>query len=798
VTLILRVTPSVLDSLAQKFPGAERALLSGAVDAGEQAAALAAADASALRQELQDAARRSAALQPYLVTSPKRGIVGASRYAARLRGEILAAARDPARGPVFIFGEPGLNKDNVAALVHFGSADHARPMVCVDCGRLSGDGADLFGRGARPGLLSALRDGTLLLNNVHLAPPALADALVQLLASGDYTRAPSPRRAAGAGELAAAPILRSRARVMITAERRAPRFEALMTVIRVPPLRVRPADVAPLAEFFLRDLARRTGAAAPPTLSAAALRQLEAYGFPDNIAELQSSVERAAVHSGDRELEGKGGGGGNRESTSSSSSSSSAAKANQVVSAQGLVKSKTMREVGGGGEGGAGGGATPSPASASVASSSSQARAPSPTTAVAAASNAASSSSSGGRKPAKSPTSMPLLASVDGATISADALWFVAADSDRGRINLLQTLPWLKTFVRSDFWRDTLPFKIVAPIYVLYVAYLFLGPQDRAHNFGLNLFWCWCVSLAVFFGTLRERETRKEGRKGRETNNGGGKLTFANSTSRLTQKKNKRWWPGSFVVYPFLGRIWCGSICPFMIFGEIAQKGRQMIDKTPLKKWPRDSIEKWGPWFLYALFFGILVWERVFELSDNASLSAWLLLLITAGAVVCSAVLGFEHRLWCRYLCPIGGQNGEQRREREEGGESEGGRERGGEEEIPSLCRKTKGNQQKSTKKQPSSPSSPSRSSGPARASAPPAARPITASRAGPRSPPRGWRPRAAPWGRTRQTCPTTPRACCASPARPRAPTARSSSGFALRRQTCGISGTRSPRRSFA
>jgi len=94
-----------------------------------------------------------------------------------------------------------------------------------------------------------------------------------------------------------------------------------------------------------------------------------------------------------------------------------------------------------------------------------------------------------------------------------------------------------------------------------------------------------------------------------------------------------------------------------MIFGEIAQKGRQMIDKTPLRKWPRDSIEKWGPWFLYALFFGILVWERVWELSDHASLSAWLLLLIMAGAVICSAVLGFEHRLWCRYLCPIGGQN---------------------------------------------------------------------------------------------------------------------------------------------
>ena len=467
-TRILRIAPAILSELARKFPGAERALLSGAVDAGEEAAALAAADAAALRQELRDAAERAAALQPFLVTSPKRGIVGASRYASRLRRDIVAASRDPARGPVFVFGEPGLNKDDVAALVHFGSADRFKPMVCVDCGRLSGDGADLFGRGARPGLLSALRDGTLLLNNVHLAPPSLADALVQLLASGDYTRAPSPRRAAGAGDLAPAPILRSRARIMITAERRAPRFEALMAVIRVPPLRVRPAVVAPLADFFLRDLARRTGAAAPPTLSAAALRQLEAYSFPDNIAELQSAVERAAVHSGDRESGGAraGGGGGGagggkeRPSSSSSSSSSSSAEANQVVPAAGLVNSKTTR--------GAGGGIGASSAAAVAAAAASG-------SGSSTSSSSSGSGSGGGRKPVKA-ASMPLLASVDGVTISADALWFATVDSDRGRINLLQTLPWLKTFVRSDFWRDTLPFKIVAPFYVFYVAYLFLGP----------------------------------------------------------------------------------------------------------------------------------------------------------------------------------------------------------------------------------------------------------------------------------------------------------------------------------
>ena len=41
---------------------------------------------------------------------------------------------------------------------------------------------------------------------------------------------------------------------------------------------------------------------------------------------------------------------------------------------------------------------------------------------------------------------------------------------------------------------------------------------------------------------------------------------------------------------------------------------------------------------------------------NTAYLSSWLLLIITAGAVICSSI--FERRLWCRYLCPIGGMNG--------------------------------------------------------------------------------------------------------------------------------------------
>ena len=44
------------------------------------------------------------------------------------------------------------------------------------------------------------------------------------------------------------------------------------------------------------------------------------------------------------------------------------------------------------------------------------------------------------------------------------------------------------------------------------VAVLLFGPQDRDTNPVLNVFWCW-------------------------------------------------WWPGIFLLYPFVGRIWCSGVC---------------------------------------------------------------------------------------------------------------------------------------------------------------------------------------------------------------------------------------------
>ena len=76
-----------------------------------------------------DASASLILLTPYATGRPKRGVVGSSRYAQRLRQQLINAAEDPDHRTLMIRGEPGLGKDNLAALVHFGSRQRRRLLV---------------------------------------------------------------------------------------------------------------------------------------------------------------------------------------------------------------------------------------------------------------------------------------------------------------------------------------------------------------------------------------------------------------------------------------------------------------------------------------------------------------------------------------------------------------------------------------------------------------------------------------------------------------------------------------------
>lgn len=168
------------------------------------------------------------------------------------------------------------------------------------------------------------------------------------------------------------------------------------------------------------------------------------------------------------------------------------------------------------------------------------------------------------------------------------------------RIRLLYQFPILRRIINSPWIFDRLQRYIVAPIFVAFLVVLFGGPQTRDHSAALTVFWA-------------------------------------------------GWWPAVMLSFPLLGRIWC-SICPFMIFGEFAQDAVTSMG-VQLRKWPR-AVERQGPPFAFWLFFAILCWEELWNLPQNGALSAWLLILITSGAVFNS--IQFEKRMWCRHLCPIG------------------------------------------------------------------------------------------------------------------------------------------------
>ncbi|KAM3105574.1 sigma 54-interacting transcriptional regulator [Phormidesmis sp. 146-33] len=423
---------------------------------------------------------RQTALRPYLVPRVKRGIVGSSRYAVRMRQEIKKAASD--RQPVLIFGEPGLEKDNAATLIHFGSSDRKEPMIKVNCNLLQSTGAELFGRSNKPGLLDWIGRGTVLLNNLEDIPAELEEKLVQLLATGEYhpVGREEPRHCD--------------ARIMMTSERILPRLERCKLIkhtIKIAPLRVRKADVAAMLDYYL-SLASRARAIPKQKVTPEALRRLQGYDFPGNSTELQSLIERAIAQS-------------------------------------------------------------------------------------------------------------------DGAAeLTEEVFWSVSTKTRRFRLNLLNAYPKLRHFLRSPWYPDRINYGFTLGFFGLIVAVLMLAPQSRDQNFALSMFWAW-------------------------------------------------WWMLILMAFPFVGRAWC-AVCPFMIYGELAQKISLWIYPRQLQSWPRQQAEKWGGWFLFGMFALILLWEELWNLENVAYLSGCLLLLITAGAVVFSML--FERRFWCRYLCPIGGMNG--------------------------------------------------------------------------------------------------------------------------------------------
>ena len=442
-------------------------------------------------------------LAPFLVGRARRGVVGSSRYARSLREAARQAAADAEARPVLISGEPGLEKDNLAALIHFGSVARHQLMLRLDGALLRPDGADLFGstasgnggagEGERP-LLELLGGGALLIDKLDQVAPELRPLLLHLAQTGQWR----PVGADGSWR-------QFSGRVFFTAEQAMPSFDRICRLIRVPPLRVRRQDLGEWLRYGVRQRSRKLGWPRPPEVPEAVVKRLQSYDFPNNLRELETLIYRA------------------------------------------LQQVRRQEQLNGGSD--------------------------------------------------KAEAGWPML-------LPEDVFW-TSPRQQRYRFDLWRWKPQLREWMRAPWLWNALLYGLVSWLFVLVNLWLWFGPQDRAHNGALILFWAW-------------------------------------------------WWPLILLGFPLVGRLWC-AICPFMVWGEIVQRTARLLGWQPAR-WPRGNSDDWASPLLAAGFAAILLWEEVWNLQNTAWLSSCLLLLITAGAVIGS--LRFEKRFWCRHLCPVGGMNG--------------------------------------------------------------------------------------------------------------------------------------------
>ncbi|MDH3496015.1 MAG: sigma-54 dependent transcriptional regulator [Gemmatimonadota bacterium] len=231
-------------------------------------------------------------------------VVGRSAALQALAEAVEKVARAE-RATVFLRGESGTGKDLLARAIHAQSERRHHPFLQINCTALPEHlvESELFGheRGAftdarerKKGLAELADGGTLFLDEIGDMPLGAQAKLLRFLEDSKF------KRLGGTGDITVdVRVIAATNRNLETAiaDRtfRSDLFYRLNVVpITIPPLREHPEDIAPLAEYFVRQLARDLKRD-PPRLSPSAMRVLEGYQWPGNVRELRNVLERALI-----------------------------------------------------------------------------------------------------------------------------------------------------------------------------------------------------------------------------------------------------------------------------------------------------------------------------------------------------------------------------------------------------------------------------------------------------------------------------------------------------------------------
>jgi two-component system nitrogen regulation response regulator GlnG len=246
-----------------------------------------------IRRALEEGRREEAVLEPLGDAPEILGQAPAMQDVFRAIGRLAHSS-----ATVLITGESGTGKELVARALHRHSARAAKPFVAINTAAMPKDllESELFGheRGAftgaqaqRRGRFEQAEGGTLFLDEIGDMPPELQTRLLRVLQDGTFYRVGGHQQIKTDVRVIAATHQNLEQRVREGAFREDLYHRLNVIRIRMPALRERRVDVAPLARHFLARSARQLGVEAK-RLSDEVLGYLQQLEFPGNVRQLEN------------------------------------------------------------------------------------------------------------------------------------------------------------------------------------------------------------------------------------------------------------------------------------------------------------------------------------------------------------------------------------------------------------------------------------------------------------------------------------------------------------------------------
>ena len=211
----------------------------------------------------------------------------------------------PSRVTVLVQGASGTGKSLIAKVIHQRSGREDKPFVEVSCGALPETllESELFGhvRGAftgaianKPGKFKAAHSGTIFLDEISSASPALQVKLLRVLQTHRFEPVGSNKTETVDVRVILATNVNLESEVKAGRFREDLFYRVNVVTIDMPPLAERIGDIPLLARHFLNHFCAEMNRMIMD-FDDGAVRALQRYRWPGNVRELENAVERAVV-----------------------------------------------------------------------------------------------------------------------------------------------------------------------------------------------------------------------------------------------------------------------------------------------------------------------------------------------------------------------------------------------------------------------------------------------------------------------------------------------------------------------